>query len=309
MKNTAKQIENMKKQTIGVEIEMAGITRKAAIKVIAKYFNTEDTIEYLGGGYDRYTCKDNQGRTWQIMKDVSIQDTFSKQTEMVTPILHYEDIETLQELVRALRKRGAISNPEHGCGVHIHIGADGHDAKTLRNLVNIMAAHEEQLTQAVRIDRWRQSRYCRTVDPAFLERLNRSKPKTMEALSRCWYNGERDTSHYSGTRYRMLNLHSFFNRYHTIEFRLFQFDEPGNGRQGGLHAGQLKSMLQLCLAMSELAKELRYASPKKQQDENVAYALRCWMLRLGFIGDEFKTAREYFMRNAEGNCAWRHGRP
>ncbi|WP_420838349.1 amidoligase family protein, partial [Allobaculum mucilyticum] len=46
MKNTAKQIENMKKQTIGVEIEMAGITRKAAIKVIAKYFNTEDTIEH-----------------------------------------------------------------------------------------------------------------------------------------------------------------------------------------------------------------------------------------------------------------------
>ena len=107
----------------------------------------------------------------------------------------------------------------------------------------------------------------------------------------------------------MLNLHSFFNRYHTIEFRLFQFDEPGDGRQGGLHAGQLKSMIQLCLAMSELAKELRYASPKKQQDENVAYALRCWMLRLGFIGEEFKTAREYFMRNAEGNCAWRHGRP
>lgn len=56
-------------------------------------------------------------------------------------------------------------------------------------------------------------------------------------------------------------------------------------------------------------RELRYASPKKQQDENVAYALRCWMLRLGFIGEEFKTAREYFMRNAEGNCAWRHGRP
>ncbi len=52
MKNTAKQIENMKKQTIGVEIEMAGITRKAAIKVIAKYLNTEDTIEHQGGGYD-----------------------------------------------------------------------------------------------------------------------------------------------------------------------------------------------------------------------------------------------------------------
>ncbi len=228
---------------------------------------------------------------------------------MVTPVLTYGDIETLQRLVRVLRKAGGRSSASRGCGVHIHIGGQGHTPQTIRNLVNIMAAHEEQLTQAVRIDRWRQSRYCRTVDPDFLERLNRQKPKSMEALSRCWYNGERDTSHYSGTRYRMLNLHSFFNRYHTIEFRLFQFDEPGEGKQGGLHAGQLKSMIQLCLAMSELAKELRYASPKKQQDENVAYALRCWMLRLGFIGDEFKTARDYFLRNAEGNCAWRHGRP
>jgi hypothetical protein len=65
-------------------------------------------------------------------------------------------------------------------------------------------------------------------------------------------------------------------------------------------------MIQLCMAMSQLAKQLRTASPKKQQTENEAYAFRCWMLRLGFIGDEFKTARDYFMRNFEGNSAWRH---
>lgn len=61
--------------------------------------------------------------------------------------------------------------------------------------------------------------------------------------------------------------------------------------------------------MNELAKEVKYASPKPQQTENEAYAFRCWMLRLGFIGDEFKTPREYFLRNAGGNCAWRNGRP
>lgn len=27
---------------------------------------------------------------------------------------------------------------------------------------------------------------------------------------------------------------------------------------------------------------------------------------MGFIGDEFKTARDYYLRNMEGNCAWRH---
>lgn len=307
---TRAQIEAMKNQTIGVEIEMNNITREKAAKKAAEFFGT-GRYEYTAGrnGYLTWSAWDAQGREWKFQRDVSIEGPDAEKCEMVTPVLTYGDIETLQRLVRVLRKAGGRSSASRGCGVHIHISGQGHTPQTIRNLVNIMAAHEEQLTQAVRIDRWRQSRYCRTVDPDFLERLNRLKPKTMEELSRCWYNGERDTSHYSGTRYRMLNLHSFFNRYHTIEFRLFQFDEPSEGKQGGLHAGQLKSMIQLCLAMSELAKELRYASPKKQQDENVAYALRCWMLRLGFIGDEFKTARDYFLRNAEGNCAWRHGRP
>ena len=67
----------------------------------------------------------------------------------------------------------------------------------------------------------------------------------------------------------------------------------------------MKAYIQLCLAMSELAKEVAYASPKPQQTENPKYALRCFLLRLGFIGDEFKTAREFFINKLEGNSAWR----
>ena len=43
---TSRQVEEMKKQTIGVEIEMAEITRNQAIKVIAKYFGTTDTVAF-----------------------------------------------------------------------------------------------------------------------------------------------------------------------------------------------------------------------------------------------------------------------
>ena len=67
----------------------------------------------------------------------------------------------------------------------------------------------------------------------------------------------------------------------------------------------MKAYIHLCLAMSELAKEIAYASPKPQQTENEAYAFRCWMLRLGFIGDEFAKTREVLMANMEGNSAWR----
>ena len=45
------QIEEMKKQTIGVEVEMYNITREKACRTIAAYYGTEDTVRYIGGGY------------------------------------------------------------------------------------------------------------------------------------------------------------------------------------------------------------------------------------------------------------------
>ena len=320
---TARQIEGMKAQTFGVEIEGNNITREKAARVAAEFFGTgryENTA--YRDGYMTWTAWDDKDREWKFQRDVSIKGPDSEKCELVTPVLTYDDLESFQELLRRLRKAGMKSTPSRGCGVHIHVGLQGtdgrdHNAKTLRNLVNIMAAHEQQIGRAIKIDNGRTGHYCRTVNPDFLKRVNRRKPKTMDALADCWYEGNHATysrmSHYNDSRYHMLNLHpglawSLGSRDHakpTVEFRLFQFSEPANGKQNGIHAGEMKAYIQLCLAMSELAKEIAYASPKPQQTENEAYAMRCWMLRLGFIGDEFKTAREILLKNMEGNCAWR----
>ena len=309
---TARQISEMKKQTIGVEVEMNGITREAAAKLAAGYFGTgrwEDTARR--NGYYTWSAWDAQGREWKFQRDVSISGPDSEKTELVTPILRYEDIETLQELCRRLRKAGAKSDATRGCGVHIHIGANGHTPQTLRNLANIMASHESLLADALRLDHGRMNRYCRTVDPDFLRTLNRRKPTTMAALADVWYRGNganygRD-QHYNDSRYHMLNLHATFTK-GTVEFRLFQFDAPDGKRQNGIHAGQLKSYIQLCLALSQLAKDVRTASPKPQQNENPKYAMRTWLLRLGFIGEEFATARDFLTRNLDGDAAFRNGR-
>ena len=305
-------INAMKQQTIGCEIEMAEITRQKAAAVVAEYFGTPDTVRHTGGAYDTWTVTDRTGRKWQIMNDSSIRSTSGGRAELVTPILRYDDIEDLQEIVRRLRKAGAISNPDHGCGVHIHIGADGHTAKTIRNLVNIMAAHEELLRHAVWIDRSRVHRWCKPVDPRFLQAVNEKKPETMAELADIWYQSQGADSgrsyHYNDSRYHQLNLHATFTK-GTIEFRLFQFDNPHGRFRGGLHAGRLKAFIQLALALSQAAKEARSASPKKQETDNPKYAMRCWLLRLGFIGEEFATAREHLTKKLPGDAAFRHGRP
>lgn len=308
----ARQIEEMKKQTIGVEVEMNNITRPTAAKLAAEFFGTgryKDTARR--NGYYTWSAWDANGREWKFQKDVSISGPDSEKCEMVTPILTYDDMETLQELIRKLRKAGAKSDASRGCGVHIHIGAQGHTPQTLRNLANIMASHEDLLAQALNLDTYRIARYCRTVDPIFLAQLNRKKPQTMAQLADIWYTSQ-DASwgrdqHYNDSRYHMLNLHATFTK-GTIEFRLFQFDTPNGERKGGLHAGQLKSYIQLCLALSQMAKEVRTASPKPQQNENPKYAMRTWLLRLGFIGDEFKTARDLLTKRLSGDAAFRNGR-
>ena len=312
MKNTLKQIEGIHNTAFGVEVEMNEIRRDTAAKVAADFFGTghyENTASR--NGYYCWSAWDAQNREWKFQRDVSIAGPDAEKCEMVTPILHYDDMETLQELVRCLRKAGGRSDYTRSCGVHVHCDGAGHTPQTLRNLVNIMASHEDLLIKALKLDPERMGRYCKPVDPHFLEEVNKKKPKTMAELANVWYTSQgasygRD-QHYNSSRYTMCNLHSFFT-HANVEFRLFQFDAPADGKQNGLHAGQLKAYIQLCLAMNELAKEVRTASPKPQQDENPRYSMRTWLLRLGFIGDEFKTARELFTKRLEGDTAFRHGR-
>lgn len=304
------KLEEMKKQTIGVEIEMNSITRSRAAQLVAEHFGTRAWNAASEYGYCSWACKDNQGRVWKFQKDVSIAGPDDEKCEMVTPILKYEDIEDLQEIVRLLRRAGAKSDYTRMCGVHIHIGLGNHTPQSMRNLTNIMASHESLLTSALALNRDRVNHYCRPVDHRFLEQVNKVKPTSMSRFADVWYKSQNEeygrTQHYNGSRYHMLNFHASFTK-GTIEFRLFQFDAPANGKTNGLHAGQLKSYIQLCLALSQQAKETRSASAREVQKENPKYAMRTWLLRLGFIGEEFKTAREVLTNRLSGDASFRSG--
>ncbi len=281
-------------------MEMTGISRKKAAEVIAAYFDTHEV--YDGGSYDAYHVTDGQGRRWKVVSDASIhpaaRDGRSASTlykvEVVSPICHYEDIETIQELVRKLRHAGACVN--RSCGIHIHVDAAPHSVKTLRNLVNIMVSKEDLLYKALAVDVAREDHYCQKTDLRFLEELNRKKPKSIEIFEEMWYHGDsRSYDHYDETRYHALNLHSVFSK-GTIEFRLFN---------GTMHAGKVKTYIQLSLAISHQALVQKGASHSRTKSTNEKYTFRTWLLRLGMIGEEFQTARKFLLENLEGNIAWK----
>ena len=46
----------------------------------------------------------------------------------------------------------------------------------------------------------------------------------------------------------------------------------------------------------------------EQETDNEKYAFRCFLLRLGFIGSEYKEARKILLKNLSGNAAFRTAR-
>ena len=187
--------ENMLKSRFGIEIEMTGITREKAATIVAETIN--GTKHYIGGFYGTWEVKQQDGRKWSIVSDASIvrqkgnvrTNDSNYAVELVSPILTYrEDMEKLQEIVRALRKGGAISKAELQCGIHIHLDGEPHTPLSIRNFINIIASKNDLLYKALQIKPERM-RWCKKMDDNLVRRIKTRRPKTKEAIKKIWYEG------------------------------------------------------------------------------------------------------------------------
>ena len=291
----------------GLEVEFTGITRQEAAKTAAYYLN--GMVDVSGDYYDTHKITVPDGRVWKVMYDGSLHcqkkegrrtvpasDSYS--VELVSPILLYrEDIDQVQALARRLRKAGGFTN--QSCGIHIHLDGSNHTARSIRNFVNIIASHNDLFYKSLQIAPERM-RYCKKMDTWLVHRLNQAKPKTFAGIENIWYEGYRENrnQHYHNSRYHFLNLHSFFHGHHTVELR---------GFNGTLHAGKIRAYVVLALALNHQALTQKSASYRKVQEENERFAMRTYLNRIGFIGDEFKSCREHLYQHLSGNAAWRYG--
>lgn len=91
--------------------------------------------------------------------------------ELVSPILTYdEDINTLQELVRILRKAGGLTNSS--CGIHVHLNSDDHNVRSIRNFINIVTSKNDILYKALEIKQERM-RFCKKMDEHLVNTINK----------------------------------------------------------------------------------------------------------------------------------------
>jgi hypothetical protein len=128
--------------------------------------------------------------------------------------------------------------------------------------------------------------------------MNRRKPKTLREIEEIWYEGYTDNreSHYHSSRYHFANCHSLFTGNRTLELRGFNSE---------LHSGKIRAYICLALAINHQALTQKSASARKPQMDNPRFAMRTYLNRIGFIGEEFASCREHLTAHLEGSAAWR----
>ena len=70
----------------------------------------------------------------------------------------------------------------------------------------------------------------------------------------------------------------------------------------------VKAYSQFIIAITKMAKEQKRILNREKEVENEKYAFRCFLLRLGFIGDEYKKTRKILLENLSGSAAFKSKR-
>ena len=120
----------MKTLRFGIEIETVGLSRTKLAEAIHSVVGGT-----ISNDYRDVRITTASGRTWKVVPDGSLSGG-ENSGEIVSPVLGYDDIEELQDIIRAVRTAGART--DHSTGIHIHVGAERFDAKSVVNLVKLV---------------------------------------------------------------------------------------------------------------------------------------------------------------------------
>lgn len=77
---------------------------------------------------------------------------------------------------------------------------------------------------------------------------------------------------------------------------------------GEVTGEEVKAYTHLVTALCDMARNQKRITAREKDADNEKYAFRCFLLRLGFIGAEYKEERKILLRNLAGNGAFKSGR-
>ncbi|WP_139903995.1 virulence-related protein [Clostridium thermarum] len=153
---------------------------------------------------------------------------------------------------------------------------EGHNAKTLRNLINMIYAKQPLIKKALGAD-------AEILTEEFVYDINQVPMETVEEFQ----NALEQIENYSGQGIQ------------------FDFDEKTFAFKLELEPAKVDAAINLLALVNKNALAQNYASFKVKHTTNEKYTFRTWLLRLGMIGDEYKKARKELLRSLSGNGAFK----
>lgn len=238
--------------------------RKQIVKLLSEHFGIK--AKYLAAPSFAYEIK-TEGHTYTIDREGKIMDEAGKVIDLMD-VLNPRAEEATEDVV------GEVS-------YEITLPMEGHDGKTLKNMLNMLYSKQELIKKALGVEE-------DIVKENFSIGINDVKVETFGDFKTVLEDiGENSCP---GINF------DFNNNIFTFKFR-----EEATG-------DEIKAATDFIGLLSKSAKTQKYASSKVKPTTNEKYTFRTWLLRLGMVGGDFKDSRRELLKNLTGNGAFKGGR-
>ncbi len=172
-----------------------------------------------------------------------------------------------------------LAHENEALDFEITIPMEGHTGSTLRNMLNMLYSKQPVIKKVFEIE-------ADILKADFIAELNKAHIQTIKEFQT--EIAEKQESGYRGIEFDFTN--------NTITFKFAKtFQEPD----------RLEAYTQFISLLSQSARSLKHASPKPTATDNYKFTMRTWLIRLGFVGSEYKKSRMLLLKNLEGNGAYR----
>lgn len=153
---------------------------------------------------------------------------------------------------------------------------EGHNAKTLRNLINMVYAKQPLILKALGAN-------DEILTEAFIQTTNETAMETISDFQDAL--AQTETYHLQGIQFDFKEK--------TFTFKL------------DLQPEKVEAAISLIALVNKNALSQHYASFNAKPTTNEKYTFRTWLLRLGMIGDEYKKIRKDLLSDLSGNAAFK----
>lgn len=195
-------------------------------------------------------------------------------------IIEVDDTEADMDLLREVAQGGTLDDAweDDITGIGISVPFDGHNVQTIINLLHTFCSREKLLNRSVGCA------HNFLTDKKFIKALDDEVPESIEEFfERLGSAGGAD-----------INRGLVFERDKiTVTFPYSEDSET------------IKAYTELVSLINQMALTQKRVVKDKWVSPNEKYAFRCWLVRLGMVGDEYKISRKILLKNMPGNSAFR----